>query len=297
MRDYKKNVLSLDDVEDVFKYIYDNKMIDLKTSHKATQLEYGNNTFVIEVMEFNNHIALAKIGKQNPSDMVALRDKTSLESEKVSMTSNQLLELYTFFLIDFKTGIVSYISISGNPSISAIKNFFQKNYDRHKIVAHLAAITTDNILQTLLNKKIISKIRLTVAVPSSDFLSEQLGLDINDFYELDNVKTRTTTYNIVANRNKNIFHTPNKASDFIQSIKDKFGKNLKGLQVNAKDLDESSQSYDLLQYRYTRKVTLEDDMLQKLNETKIIKILKDTYNSNKEELLLYVNQDHEVKND
>lgn len=103
---------------------------------------------------------------QNLQTQLQLRDRTTLETENVPMKENQLLELYTFCLIDFETGIVSYIGINGAPKISAVRNLFEQGVKQEeKVSVHLAAIMTNDILQVLVKKQIISKLSVTVAVP------------------------------------------------------------------------------------------------------------------------------------
>jgi len=108
-----------DTMEQYFKEIYNNEMNKLKGGSKAVNVETDTSNYVIEVIEYEDSKAFLKIGQQNASYVVALRDTATLESEKVPMKESQLLELFTFCLIDFKTGIVSYIGINGAPRIKS----------------------------------------------------------------------------------------------------------------------------------------------------------------------------------
>lgn len=90
------------------------KCIELHDGHRAIDL---SGEYVIETISFENHRVFIKTGQQNPSNTVALRDRTTLETENVPMIENQLLELYTFCLIAFVTGMVRYIGINGSKDI------------------------------------------------------------------------------------------------------------------------------------------------------------------------------------
>lgn len=279
--------LSNCEIEEHFKKIYDEKMLTLANNYKAIDVA-SNSNYVIEVISYDFHRAFLKIGQQNSANTVALRDRTTLESENVPMRESQLLELFTFCLIDFETGIVSYIGINGAPRISAIRSLFNKYLlQEENTHATLAAIMTDDILETLVRKHIISKLSITVSVPNDEVLSGAIGLDAENFDSLRNVKTRTATYKLVGRRNKNIFESSSKLAELIASIKSKFGDNLKGLSANAKDLNEKSQTYDLLQYNFTKTVTIgeEDATLLSLNDFKTA--VENTYNTYKEELVRY----------
>lgn len=240
-----------------------------------------------EVMNFEEHRAFIKIGQQNPSNTVALRDRETLETSDVPMSESQLLELFTFCLIDFLTGIVSYIGINGAPRISAIRNLFDQNLlQEEKISTSLAAIMTNDILQILVHKNIISKVSVSVAVPEDQILSD-IGLNAENFDAIRNVKTKIATYKIVGKRNKNLFSSSNKLAELIGAIKLKHGDNLKGLSANAKDADEKSQSYDLLQYNFTKTVVLGQDDEGLLSLDNFKDALVRTYDQYKEELLRY----------
>lgn len=279
--------LSDSDAETYFQRICTEKMQNIADGHKAITITVSSSCYVIEVISYEEHRAFIKIGQQNPSNTVALRDKTTLETESVPMKESQLLELYTFCLIDFETGIVSYIGINGAPRISAIRNLFDKGIEREENVsAHLAAIMTKDILQVLVKKHIISKISVTVAVPEDQILSD-MGLDRESFDSIRNIKTRMVTYKLVGRRNKNIFASSNKLAELIANIKAKYGDNLKGLTANAKDANEKSQAYDLLQYNFTKTVVLgkDDSGLLMLDDFK--DALMQTYNLYKSELVKY----------
>lgn len=247
----------------------------------------SSSQYVIEVISYEEHRAFIKIGQQNPSNTVALRDRTTLETESVPMRESQLLELYTFCLIDFETGIVSYIGINGAPRISAVRNLFDQGIDRGENVSpHLAAIMTNDILDVLVKKHIISKLSVTVAVPEDQILSD-IGLDRESFDSIRNIKTKMVTYKLVGRRNKNIFSSSGKLAELIASIKMKYGDNLKGLNANAKDQGEKSQSYDLMQYNFTKTVVLGKEDSGLLIDDDFKEALLQTYTRYKDELLKY----------
>ena len=276
------------EIENNFQGIYNNKMRELSNKNKAVVINTPANDYVVEIIDYSSHKVFLKIGQQNPPHTIELRHGTTLETEKVPMRDGQLLELYTFCFIDFETGIVSYIGINGAPKISAIKYLFDNFLSKDlKIYANLSAIMTNDILETLTKKSIISKITLSVSVPSDEILSGPIGLGANDFDDFRNIKTSTVTYNIVATKNKNIFGSSSSLGTLIGTIRTKYGDNIKHLSANAKNLDESSQTYNLLQYNFTKTVLLGVDDNSLLNEADFKEALENTYNTYRDELLTY----------
>lgn len=279
------NELSNSETEKLFKEVY-KKMTTLKNDHRACNVRTPNNDYVIEAYEYSNHILVARIGQQNTADTVALRDYETLESEDVPMSANQLLELYTFFMIDFETGILSYIGLNGAPKLSAIKQLFDESLSDRSIVAKLSVIMTDDVLDLLTRKDTISKITLSVAIPDDEILSEVVGLSKKDFDFLGNIKTKTATFKLVASKNKNLLKSNNELGTLIGRIKERFGDSVQHINVNAKNIDEKTQTYDLMNYNFTKKVEISGNK-SGFSQDKLIEILKTTYNTNKRDLIRY----------
>lgn len=126
--------LNNSEIEDCFREIYNEKMQVLSDNHKAINITASNGHYVIEAISFEEHRAFLKIGQQNPSNTVALRDRTALETENVPMRESQLLELYTFCLIDFESGIVSYMELTGLPKFQLSATCLIKRLNREKIL-------------------------------------------------------------------------------------------------------------------------------------------------------------------
>lgn len=281
--------LTNSETEACFQQIYDNQMKKLSNNHKAIDITVYSSHYVIEVMQYEQHQAFIRIGQQNPSNTVALRDSATLETEKVPMRETQLLELFTFCLIDFETGIISYIGINGAPRISAIRTLFdQYLIPEASIHAVLAAIMTTDILQVVMRKKMIGKLSIVVSIPDDKILGD-IGVSEADFdrVSVQNIKTHTATYTLTAKRNSSIFSSSKGLAEIVASTKSKFGDNLQKLLANAKDDGEGSQPYDLLQYNFTKTVVFNQDDVAFLTFEDFQAALVNVYTQNKNELVKY----------
>ena len=279
--------LTNEEIENNFKIIYENKMRALGNGHRVTNVAISDGNDFVEVLDYSEHHAFLQIGQPNPANTVALRDKVTLETENVPMSANQLLEWFTYCYIDFTTCIVSYISISGAPRVSTLRNLFDNTFlHEGGMTTKLAAIMTRDVLETLVKKSTISKLTITVAVPEDQILSD-IGLHKPQFAEMKNIRTRTATYKIVGRRNKSLFKDSNLLEKAIEAIKTKFGGELKGLSANAKDANEKSEEYDLLQENFTKTVKFERDDIETLAPNDFKKILVETYSANKFDLVRY----------
>ena len=182
-------VLSKTDLENKFQEVVENEMIQIKnTERKAAKLDAQDNSYVIELMKQKDHVGYLKLGIQNPASSVALRDKTTLEADDLSVDPLQELEIDTFGIIDFRTQIVSYVSMNGSPRVSVIKDWLNRICMPKGYSITLATIYSPDVLRALSRKKRITKLELDVALPADQEL-ENLGVSTRTF---DNVRGQLT---------------------------------------------------------------------------------------------------------
>lgn len=285
----KKHAVDNNGIEENFKGIY-SKMSVLKDHNRATKVMNSNVTFVVEVIEYNSegHYAFIKIGQQNHANTASLRDQNTLEATSVPMSPTQKLELFTYCYIDFTTSIVSYISLNGAPRIGALRALLDQYLlkDFH-ISSSLSAIMSSDIIE-MLQKKRISKLTVSVAVPSDDVLSTRIGVDRNTFDELQFIRKRNISYTLSAQRLKNMFNTPGVLGKVVARLKEQHGTDLKSLKVNAKGDGEDTQVYDLLQYSLTKKVAFDVEDISLLTTTDFMNTLVNSYRATKPDLIRYI---------
>ena len=233
--DRKKYEADLPKIEANFQYIY-NKMNVLSNGHHAEKIEYNNINFVVEVIQYNtaNHRAFVSIGYQNHANTTALRDQSTLELSAVPMAPSQKLELFTYCLIDFSTGVVSHISLTSAPRVGTLKAMFDHYLLKEfKTSSSLSAIMSSDIIDMIKNKR-ASKITVSVAVPNDEILRNRINVGRDAFDRLQNIKKAGYTYTLSAKRLRNIFNSPADVGEVVAAIKEEHGDELQALKVNAK---------------------------------------------------------------
>ncbi len=280
----QEKFLTTQEFKDCFLSILEN-MTELSNKSKAISLKTATGEYVVEVIECSDDIAFFKIGQQNSSKSVGLRDVNTLESAKVPMSPTQLLELFTYCIIDLNTQIISYIGMNGVPRISVIKEFFNGDTAGSGYIhARISAITTNEVLNLLVNKKTIGKISVQIAIPSDESL-RNLGIPFSDFDALSGVKSKTITLDIKSSRGKSLFSNKKQIGELITSVIDKHGNNLKKIKASAKDDGDAMQEYDLVRYCFTKTVPLEESDVGLMTPDDFKELLINTYMSCKRELL------------
>lgn len=252
--------LTNNQIENVFLRKYENMLVTSTGTHVITLAnEATHNTYVFEIISVEDHIAFLRIGRNNDSNTCGIRDMSSLEIDSVPLGQNQHLETYTYCIIDFSICVVAFIEVIGAPTFNSLSTLLGALDENNNSIATLSAILNDDIISKLNQKKVISKISINVAVPNDQVLAQRIGLSMDDFDSLENVKTRTATFKIVGPKNRNIFGSSGKLSDFLSKLQSKFGAYLRGVHVNARDEGEKMQSFNLLNSLLTQTTYIGDD--------------------------------------
>lgn len=282
--------LSNSEIESAFMRKYGEMQETTTGTHVITlENEAVHNTFVFEIISVENHIAFLRIGRNNDSNTFGIRDMSSLEINSVPLEQNQQLETYTYCIIDFSLCVVAFIEVMGAPTFNSLSTLFRSLDEGNNFIAILSAILRKDIVSKLNRKKVISKISIQVAVPSDGVLAERIGLPIECFDSLENVKTRTATFKIVAPKNRNLFGSPGKLSEFISKLQERFDGQLSGINVNARDEGEKMQSFNLLNSMLTQTEKIGDDngtvnyTMESFKEA-----LMNAYSRNKSEIIRYI---------
>lgn len=287
--DKKKCAVSNTGIEANFLHIY-NQMSVLKNGHHAVKIMAGNVKIVAEVIQYlpNEHTAFIKIGHQNHANTTSLRDQNTLEATNVPMKPSQRLELFTYCYIDFTACIVSYISLNSAPRIGALRALFDHYLlNSFRTSTTFSAIMSSDIID-MIKRKRISKLTVSVAVPSDEILSQRIGVGRKAFNRLQNIRKVGYSYTLSARRFKNMFNSPDAVGELVAEIREEHGDELQALKVNAKGDGEDSQVYDLLQHSLTKKVIFDVDDISVLTEKDFLSTISTCYRANKPDLVKYI---------
>lgn len=288
--DDKRNyAVSNTDIEANFQHIYNQMAVSHNGIH-AEKIMVANVNVVVEVIQYtpNEHTAFIKIGHQNHANTTSLRDQRTLEATDVPMKPSQRLELFTYCYIDFNACIASYISLNFAPRMSALKAMFDQYLLKDfRTSTSFSAIMSSDIID-MIKRKRVSKLTVSVAVPSDTILSQRIGVSRNTFNKLQNIKKFSYSYSISAKRLRNMFSSPAAVGEVVAGIREEHGNELQSLKVNAKGDGEDSQIYDLLQHSLTKKVTFDVDDISMLTSNDFLYAISNCYRANKPDLIRYI---------
>ena len=246
----KETLIDLTEMEVMFNKIIEEQMKEINGSdNKAMAVEVKDGDYVMEVVKRNldEHIYYIKLGAHNPTNSVAIRDKYTLKTDGIEIGKSQSLEIYTLCVIDFKTGVISYVKMNGSARVSIIKDVLNKSYADHGYETRLSVICTPDVIEALSRKKRILKINMDLAVPSDAEL-ERIGVSEPTFDGVRGIKTKTLSFEVTADRGKTLFDEPGMIKKGISKILSSVNEeHLKKVTASAKDDGEAApQVFNLL---------------------------------------------------
>lgn len=206
-----------------------------------------------------------------------IEDKTSIE---IDLESDEYLEVFTYFCIFFEKiqTIIAYVATNHSLPVSRIERILTKNNNTMKIVPILAR----DVVGIIEGKDIVSKITYTTTHPSDKILSE-LGVTEELFEELSDKKSAKIEITLKSEgRNNSLFKDNKYLRKLIDTIKN---KDRKAIKVTARNEDEKSKEYDILEQKLCASFAID------VNETDIKKRdleykqkILEVYWNNREEL-------------
>lgn len=118
---------------------------------------------------------------------VGERDETTIELETIKKKPNKIFEIVTYYYIFFDTGVVAHLSVQSGAKVEDIKEIKKStNIDDKKTISILPIMSKD-VIQTLKNKKRLSKLNFEFFMPSDCMLdiNRGIGLEENSFIHLE----------------------------------------------------------------------------------------------------------------
>ena len=273
-------------IDEYFKKIADGK--------HAKAIDFHSDRNVIETVGYKkeNSYIIFKIGHEKATNTVGIRDNDTLELTDVPLKENQNLEMYTYCLFDFRNSVCAIIQVYGAPTVAVLRNTFESFFDEYykelTMFITVGSILTDNILEVVTGKDVISNVTATVEIPPHKVLDDIVYIDRKKFGDLQNMKSTQITFSLKGKRNANMFKKPNQLQLMIEKLREKYGNDFKRFSVRAKDQGEEMQDYNILEYCLTKSVSLSGDNEESFDEKGIVKALKGVYTTNVKEIENYI---------
>lgn len=262
-------------------------------------LSLQNDKITLDILKNNSEFLFARVGKETEHYNILKRDKSTKKSEEVLTRGekDKILEVCTYFLLDYKNGIVGFVFGQAAPTPNAIVSIITDYSDKYTLC--IDRISSPESVRSLLKPgSAIKKVKYVMRTPNIEILD---ALNIKSGLKKKMIHMPKQEIEIlIKNGNKSMFSSVEEMKEFIEEIfsaQEKedivlYGNSGGGRQKEFKFLEQDiSYSIDIKEYDIegTIKRRLSNDEIQQ----NVYNDLKALYNKNYEEILMYAGKYYE----
>lgn len=284
-------------IKEIFKKIFDVNSI---RSDNMRSLNLQSGQVTLDILQDTENFLFARVGKQTEYYNIVRRDKSTMKSELAIDTSNsnQVLEVCTYFLLDYTNGIVGFIFGKSAPTPNALISIIT-DYDKENFMSIARIASPESVRALLKPGSTLKKVKYIMRTPNIEILEH---LKIRDSLKAKMIQMEKQEIEIIIkNNNKSVFSTLEETREFIEDIFSSdekedislIGNSGKSRQKEFKFLEQDiSYPIEIKEYELipgTREKRRLDD--KKINEN-VYNSLKFVYNSNQRDILMFAGMDY-----
>ena len=182
-------------IKDIITEIINEKSVSMD-NFKVLDLSKGDELhYMADIFEYENSRLFMRMSSQKPSGSYISRDyKTGIPSNVLEGMSEDKegIEIYTYALLDYSTGILCIVNQKSAPSYRLINNIFSL-YNQRYSLAFLPIPNRDGI-NKIYNSKCphISSIEVEVPIPSADVLERLFNWKAEDIIDVQDGRLKAT---------------------------------------------------------------------------------------------------------
>lgn len=220
------------------------KSIDLSPNIKADAAEPK---YILDIIESYSGYFFGRMCKQKDKNAILKRDYSTLEYDDVYPDSEKEkvgIETFTYFIIDYKTGIVSTIIAKDAPGISKLNALFHAYNAKYYL--EYENIPNKNGIELFYKSEgpVITQFQFDIANPSAELLLDVLG--VKEPIVLDTMKNgvKNATLILKAEPREKIETNYEKIKKVLKYFLNK-KEDYEGIKVKGRSKEFNSYVYDL----------------------------------------------------
>lgn len=145
---------------------------------KSMTLHYAGEEISLDILSDDNDWCFARVGKKKDPAYNIIRDNTTKDYKYVlnkTELSKKSLEACTYFLINYRTGLVSFILGKDAPSVQVLVNIINE-FEHNYIMCIDNILNPESVAKLVVPGAILNKIQYTFRTPNPEVL-KTLGLN------------------------------------------------------------------------------------------------------------------------
>lgn len=290
LRTVRGNIDCTSNIKKVFDDIFN---ANAKNVDGIRTLSLQNEKITLDILKNNDEFLFARVGKETEHYNIVKRNKTTKKPEVVLATSetDKILEVCTYFLLDYRKGIVGFIFGKAAPTPNAIVSIITDYSDKYTL--SIDRISSPESVRALLKPgSTIKKVKYTVRTPNIEII-DSLNIKPKLKAKMINMPKQEIQI-LIKNGNKSMFDSIEEMQEFIEEIFSAneredivlYGNSGGGRQKEFKFLQQDiSYSIDIKDYEMvgSEKKRLENEDIHQ----NVYNNLKALYNRNYQEILMF----------
>ncbi len=252
--DNAHNMIEHGQIADLVKDIVDNYGIANSGTNTIDVTVVGDSLHtMLDVFEYSGERMFARASKQKPTGSVIGRNYTTSVPEQLlpGIPENERgIEIYTYLMLDYATGILSIVSAQGAPNENTLKNLFTRYGNEYEV--ELIPIPNLNGIETLyrMENTEISTIELTIPVPDPVILEGVFGREGVQLIQESATEDMQTSIVISSPRKRGkITYSKEGTMQVIDVIRARLNKFVKA-KVKAKSVTTKARDYSFFEEKF-----------------------------------------------
>lgn len=155
---------------------------------KTLTLRYMNEDVSLDILQDEQNWCFGRVGKDKDPSYVIIRDNNTKDFEYVLNNKSLLkksLESCTYFLLNYQTGIISFIIGKDAPHVNVLTNIVNQ-YDKNYTMFIENIINPESVNKLFTPGAMLSKVKFTFKTPNIEILKEA-GLNREQITALSNM--------------------------------------------------------------------------------------------------------------
>ncbi|WNY28338.1 hypothetical protein MmiEs2_05230 [Methanimicrococcus stummii] len=254
-------------------------------------LRFDENLFVDKIEEKGN-ILYGRFGRLKENHSIQARNKVTMEVGDIfdkEAAKEKGVEIFSYFLIDFETGIICSVSSSGAPSLGIVCKVVEEMGEEYHCDIVRIIIAKEDVLKRLYSSNSIYSIKYELPMPSPELA------DLVNIPQKDIQRGQATLIGEFKNEPRiPLLENVDMRKYLPKLLKTADEKKFKQLEIRAKQTDGCVESFDLFEQFSRQKIKIEDVAGREAYKNELYPSMLKAYKERKNELKLYSDR-HEFK--
>lgn len=301
---YSVNIMNSADKTSANDRIYTifNKVFTSFSINNSLRLSSGSDFTTMDILKNDENFLFARVGKIKPTVEIHLRnysDCTHQDILKPEQEGQFGIEIFTHFLLDYKNGIIGFITGQSAPQPIILNNIVNQ-YTQEYEMELLNIVSAENVKELLAPGSEISKFSYKFIIPEAGYL-EQLNVPDKAIKQLATDEEYEVAIQVRSVKNKKaLIFEQEKINDFVNSMSNRFKDNklMRGLSIGGKTINSRTQDYRLVEQQFNAKVKIAfeiNELGQILYNSesfreKVYEVMETKYKKHQDRLILLANK-------